>query len=356
MPAKSFHGNILVIDDNEMNRNMLGRRLERSGHRVSEAENGLEGLSMLKNGKFDLVLLDVLMPVMNGFETLQQIKDDPKLKHLPIIMISAMDEVDSAVSCIEAGAEDYLPKPFNPILLKARISACLEKKYLRDSEMEHMAQLRVEREKSDRLLHCILPKAIAERLKNGETTIADTFDEATVLFADIVDFQALSKQYQPERMVQLLNDLFSGFDWLVDMHGMERIRTLGDAYMAVSGIPAPNAEHARAALDVGLEMLRIAKRFNARNGVDFKVRIGIATGPVMAGIVGRKKFLYYVWGPTVNIARDLEGSCPPDAVHVDSGIRAAYRDRYIFQDSPHVSVVGKDRVSASFLTGRIAGK
>lgn len=352
-PAKVFHGSILVIDDNEMNRDMLARRLERTGHKVSEAENGLEGLSMLKNGKFDLVLLDVLMPVMNGFETLQQIKEDAKLKHLPIIMISAMDEVDAAVSCIEAGAEDYLPKPFNPILLKARISACLEKKYLRDSEMEHMAQLRVEREKSDRLLHCILPKAIADRLKNGETTIADTFDEATVLFVDIVDFQTLSKQYLPERMVQLLNDLFSGFDWLVDMHGMERIRTLGDAYMAVSGIPAPHPEHGRAALDVALEMLRITKRFNSRNGVDFKVRIGLSSGPVMAGIVGRKKFLYYVWGPTVNIARDLETSSLPDCIHVDSGIRAAFRQKYIFQDSAHVVVAGNDRVSASFLTGKM---
>jgi len=189
-------------------------------------------------------------------------------------------------------------------------------------------------------------------LKNGETTIADTFDEATVLFADIVDFQALSKQYQPERMVQLLNDLFSGFDWLVDMHGMERIRTLGDAYMAVSGIPAPHAEHGRAALDVALEMLRIAKRFNSRNGVDFKVRIGLSSGPVMAGIVGRKKFLYYVWGPTVNIARDLESSCPPDSIQVDGGIRAAFREKYVFQDSDHVAVVGRDRVAASFLVAK----
>jgi class 3 adenylate cyclase len=150
----------------------------------------------------------------------------------------------------------------------------------------------------------------------------------------------------------LLNDLFSGFDWLVDMHGMERIRTLGDAYMAVSGIPAPHPEHTRATLDVALEMLRIAKRFNSRNGVDFKVRIGVSSGPVMAGIVGRKKFLYYVWGPTVNIARDLESSCPPDSIQADSGIRAAFREKYIFKDSEHVAVVGHERVAASFLVAK----
>jgi class 3 adenylate cyclase len=135
---------------------------------------------------------------------------------------------------------------------------------------------------------------------------------------------------------------------------MERIRTLGDAYMAVAGIPSPNEDHARAALDVALEMLRIAKRFNARNGVDFKIRIGVSSGPVMAGIVGRKKFLYYVWGPTVNIARDLESHCKPDSIQVDSGMRAAFRERYAFEESSHIVVAGKDRLATSFLLGKIA--
>lgn len=348
----SGNGRILLIDDNEMNRNMLGRRLERLGHKVIEAENGLEGLSMLQTDDFDLILLDVLMPVMNGFETLKQIKTDMRLRHLPVIMISAMDEVDAAVNCIEAGAEDYLPKPFNPVLLKARISASLEKKRLRDSEQAHTAELQVEREKSDRLLHCILPKAIAERLKNGETTIADTFDEATVLFADIVDFEHLSRQFPPERMVQLLNDIFSGFDWLVDMHAMERIRTVGDSYMAVAGVPSPREDHQAAAVEVAMEMLRITNRFNSRNGVDFKVRVGVCTGPVMAGIVGRKKFLYYLWGQTVNIARELEATAPAGGIQVNAGLYDILQEKYLFKPGEKPVTVGKDRVSTFFVTGR----
>lgn len=344
-------GRILLIDDNEMNRNMLGRRLERLGYKVTEAENGLDGLTMLKISEFDLILLDVLMPVMNGFETLQQLKSDMELRHLPVIMISAMDEIDAAVNCIEAGAEDYLPKPFNPVLLKARISASLEKKRLRDREQAYTAELRVEREKSDRLLHCILPKAIAERLKNGETTIADTFDEATVLFADIVDFEHLSKQYPPERMVQLLNDIFSGFDWLVDMHAMERIRTVGDSYMAVAGVPSPREDHAQAAVEVAMEMLRITNRFNSRNGVDFKVRVGICTGPVMAGIVGRKKFLYYLWGQTVNIARELENTAPATGIQVNQVIHDSLADKFVFKEGKTLTV-GKDKVATYFVTGR----
>jgi adenylate cyclase len=348
----SGNGRILLIDDNEMNRNMLGRRLERLGHKVTEAENGLEGLSMLQTGEYDLILLDVLMPVMNGFETLKQLKADMRLRHLPVIMISAMDEIDAAVNCIEAGAEDYLPKPFNPVLLKARISASLEKKRLRDSEQAHTAELRIEREKSDRLLHCILPKAIAERLKNGETTIADTFDESTVLFADIVDFEQQAKLYPPERMVQLLNDIFSGFDWLVDMHAMERIRTVGDSYMAVAGVPSPRADHSTAAVEVAMEMLRITNRFNSRNGVDFKVRVGVCTGPVMAGIVGRKKFLYYLWGQTVNIARELENTAPAGAIQVNQTIHDLLQEKYVFKAGDKPLIVGKDKVATYFVTGR----
>lgn len=350
--TSSGDGKILLIDDNEMNRNMLGRRLERLGHKITEAENGLEGLSMLQTGDYDLVLLDVLMPVMNGFETLKQLKADERLRHLPVIMISAMDEIDAAVNCIEAGAEDYLPKPFNPVLLKARISASLEKKRLRDSEQARIAELRVEREKSDRLLHCILPKAIADRLKNGESTIADTFEEATVLFADIVDFDHLSKLFPPERMVQLLNDIFSGFDWLVDMHAMERIRTVGDSYMAVAGVPSPRADHASAAVEVAMEMLRITNRFNSRNGVDFKVRIGICTGPVMAGIVGRKKFLYYLWGQTVNIARELEVTAPAGGIQVNGIIHDSLLDKYIFKPREDRITVGKEKINTFFVTGR----
>lgn len=350
--AGSGNGRILLIDDNEMNRNMLGRRLERLGHKVTEAENGLEGLSMLQTGDYDLILLDVLMPVMNGFETLSQLKADMRLRHLPVIMISAMDEIDAAVNCIEAGAEDYLPKPFNPVLLKARISASLEKKRLRDSEQAHTAELRIEREKSDRLLHCILPKAIAERLKNGESTIADTFDEATVLFADIVDFEQQAKLYPPERMVQLLNDIFSGFDWLVDMHAMERIRTVGDAYMAVSGVPSPRTDHTQSAVEVAMEMLRITNRFNSRNGVDFKVRVGVCTGPVMAGIVGRKKFLYYLWGPTVNIARELQATSPAGSIQITTAMRDILLDKFVYKDGGKPLTIGKDVVSTSFIVGR----
>ena len=189
---KGDEGSVLVVDDNEVNRDLLARRLQRQGHVVTVAEDGLQALEMLRRDPFDLVLLDIMMPQMNGYQVLENLKADEKLRHIPVIMISAVDDIDSVVRCIELGAEDYLSKPFNPVLLRARISACLEKKRLRDKEQAYLLELGLEKEKSERLLLNILPKAIAQRLKHGESTIADSFAEVTVMFADLVGFTKLS--------------------------------------------------------------------------------------------------------------------------------------------------------------------
>jgi sigma-B regulation protein RsbU (phosphoserine phosphatase) len=151
-PETSPGGLLLVVDDNEMNRDMLSRRLLRQGHQVEMATNGREALAMIESRAFDLVLLDIMMPEMNGYEVLEYVKSDPLLRHIPVIMITAVDEIESVVRCIELGADDYLPKPFNPILLKARINASLEKKRLRDQQVAYTRQLDLEnRRKSDEL-------------------------------------------------------------------------------------------------------------------------------------------------------------------------------------------------------------
>ena len=158
---------LLAVDDDEMNRDMLVRRLQKLGYQVGEAATGREALQKLKDGNFDLVLLDILMPDLDGFQTLEFMKADPRLRHIPAIMLTALDDVDSIVRCIEAGAEDYVAKPFNPVILRARITASLDKKRLRDQEQAFLNQLQLERSKSERLLLNVLPKAIAERLKAG---------------------------------------------------------------------------------------------------------------------------------------------------------------------------------------------
>src|SRR5207244_12860184 len=155
------------------------------------------------------------------------------------------------------GAEDYLPKPFKPVLLNARIGACLEKKRLRDQEHAFLVQLRLEREKSDRLLLNVLPKSIADRLKQGESTIADNFADAPVLFADLGDFTKLSSQVPAPDLVRLLNEIFSKFDWLAELHHLEKIKTIGDAYMLADELPVPRPDHAEAMAEMALDMQKV---------------------------------------------------------------------------------------------------
>ncbi|HKB56240.1 MAG TPA: response regulator, partial [Lacunisphaera sp.] len=256
---------LLAVDDDEMNRDMLVRRLQKLGYQVGEAATGREALQKLKDGNFDLVLLDILMPDLDGFQTLEFMKADPRLKHIPVIMLTALDDVESNVRCIDAGAEDYVAKPFNPVILRARITASLDKKRLRDQEQAFLNQLQLERSKSERLLLNVLPKAIAERLKAGQRTLVDSFIDSTVLFADIVGFTRIAAKQSPHRTVQLLNEIFSGFDRIAEQLELEKIKTIGDAYMMVSGVPIIRNDHAEACATAAFEMLEAVRVFNRRH-------------------------------------------------------------------------------------------
>ena len=345
-------GLILVVDDNEMNRDMLGRRLERQGHTVLEAENGRKALEILESVKVDLVLLDILMPELDGMQTLEMLKAHKTNRYTPVVMLSALDELDKVVRCIEIGAEDFLPKPFNQVLLNARIGACLEKKRLRDQEQAYLDQLRIEREKSERLLLNVLPKSIADRLKQGETTIADSFPDVTVLFADLGDFTRRSTEVPAPELVHLLNEIFSKFDWLAELHLLEKIKTIGDAYMAVGGLPTPRPDHVEAVAEMALDMQKVATKLNWGDGKSIDLRIGISTGPVVAGIIGSKKFIYDLWGDTVNIASRMESLGQFGAIQVSEPTYERLKDSYTFERRGRIEVKGKGQMTTYFLTGR----
>jgi class 3 adenylate cyclase len=345
-------GNLLVVDDDSMNREMLARRLQRSGFNITTAENGRVALELLKQRAFDLVLLDIIMPELNGFHTLEFIKADPHLRHLPVIMLTALDEVDSTVRCIEAGAEDYVPKPFNTIILHARINASLEKKRLRDQEQAYLSELQAERAKSDRLLLNVLPTAIADRLKQGERTIVDSFREATVVFADIVGFTSFSANIAPSRTVQLLNDLFSGFDKLAETYELEKIKTIGDSYMVVGGVPIPRPEHAERCALMALDMLEVLNHFNRRHSLNLDIRVGINSGPVVAGIIGMRKFSYDLWGDTVNVASRMESHSLPGMIQVSPSTHALLADKFILEERGQIDVKSRGFMATYRLVGR----
>jgi class 3 adenylate cyclase/ActR/RegA family two-component response regulator len=300
--AAADAGRILVVDDNEINRDMLRRRLEREGHLVRCAENGRRALEMLRAADFDLVLLDILMPDINGYQVLESMKGDPELRHIPVIMISALDEIDSVVRCIEIGAEDYLPKPFNPVVLRARLGASLEKKRLRDREVVHLRQIEEGKKKSDELLHVILPHDIVEELKANNYVMPRRHDDVAVLFCDIVGFTPYSASRQPEEIVAALQQLFEAYEELAAKHEMYKIKTIGDSFMSTANLIQPVGNPVASAARCGLEMVEVARRLPA----GWDVRVGIHVGPVVAGVVGRKQYLYDLWGDTVNTAARVE--------------------------------------------------
>ncbi|MBL9134953.1 MAG: response regulator [Verrucomicrobiales bacterium] len=350
--AMSMSGTVLLVDDDESNRALLSRRLKRLGFQVIEVGDGSAALDCLRQTPVDVILLDMLMPGMRGDEILGQIKTDPRIADLPVIMLSALDDMDSVVRCILLGAEDYLAKPFNPVLLRARIGACLEKRRLRQREQSYLAAIEKERQKSDSLLLNVLPLPIANRLKLGETTIVDSLADATILFADVVGFTELAARVSSVDLVRLLDDIFSHFDTLAEAQGLEKIKTIGDAYMVVGGLPTGRSDHAEAIADLALGMLAdISQRFSS-SPTPLRLRLGINTGPVIAGVIGRHKFNYDLWGDTVNMASRMESHGLPGCIQVTETTYLRLRDRYVLEPRGEIEVKGKGRMRTWFLKGR----
>ncbi|WP_244598531.1 adenylate/guanylate cyclase domain-containing protein [Rhizobium tubonense] len=314
-PVTEYAGRILIVDDTAANRELLSRRLHRDGHAVVAASSGEEALRILDRQEFDLVLVDVLMPGMNGIELLGRLKSDRRFREIPVVMVSGLTDDDAVARCIKAGAEDYLRKPINPVLLRARIAACLERRRWRARENQYLAQIEFEKERANALLHAVLPKQVIKRLAEGEEVIADRIDMVTIIFADIVNFTEFAARTPAAALVRRLGDLFTRFDALADQYGIEKIKTIGDAYMAAAGLPDPRADHALAAVAFAKALLAEPSG-TLGCGPPFLLRVGIHSGPVIAGLIGRKRFAYDVWGHTVNVASRMESCGIPGRIQI----------------------------------------
>jgi class 3 adenylate cyclase len=343
---------ILIVDDEPFNVDYLEQELEDLEYDTVSAFNGREALAQVEAEGPDVILLDIMMPEMDGFAVLERLKANGAWRNIPVIIISAMDDIDSVVRGIKLGAEEYLPKPFNEVLLKARIEASLEKKRWRDKEQAYLAQIEAEREKAERLLLNILPPSIAERLKEQPAGIVDYFVEATILFADIVGFTELSTRLTPLDLVALLNALFSAFDYLTEKYGLEKVKTIGDSYMVAGGLPQARPDHAQAVAEMALEMQAVMARFNQENAEPLDIRIGINTGPVIAGVIGSKKFIYDLWGDTVNTASRMESHGLASQIQVGPETYRQLQANYLLEERGEIEVKGKGRVKTYFLMGR----
>jgi len=297
MKSKHDPGQMLIVDDNRVNRLLLTRALEQNGHHVSNAENGKVAMEMLRTKPYDVLLLDIDMPEMNGFEVLEALLQDEELRYLPVIMTSASDELDRVVKCIEMGAEDYLVKPLNPVLLRARVNASLEKKRLRDEQRK--------------LFRTFATPAVAEQLLRDGFTLGGKYVTASIMFCDIRSFTALSEKQEPAEIIELLNDYFAlMFDAITANNGTVN-QMQGDGLMAIFGAPAHDEHHRTRAVNAALEMIELLKAFNeqraTQNKDEVRIGIGIATGKVIAGYTGTQhRATYTCVGDTVNLAARIE--------------------------------------------------
>ena len=290
-------GHMLVVDDNRVNRLLLTHALEQNGHLVETAENGKIAMEMLRSKTFDVLLLDIDMPVMNGFEVLEALLKDDDLRDLPVVMTSASDELDRVVKCIEMGAEDYLVKPLNPVLLRARVNTSLEKKRLRDQQRK--------------LFRTFATPEVAEQLLREGFSLGGKYVTASVMFADIRSFTTLSEKQEPSDTIEMLNGYFAlMFDAITGNNGTVN-QMEGDGMMAIFGAPVYHEAHREDAVRAALEMIELLKIFNeqraAQNKSPIQIGVGIASGKVIAGYTGTQhRATYTCVGDAVNVAARIE--------------------------------------------------
>jgi class 3 adenylate cyclase len=360
-------GLILVVDDNAPNREMLTRRLEREGHQVQQVAGGREALDLLHRQPIDLVLLDVMMPEMDGYAVLQQLKADPALGRIPVLMISALDELDSVVRCIELGAEDYLPKPFDPVLLRARINACLEKKRLRDREAQHSQEL----EEWNRTLEQRVAEQVAlverlGRLKRffspqlAELIVAGGADDplkthrrdVTVCFLDLRGFTAFAETSEPEDVMGVLREYHAEMGKLILEHEGTLERFTGDGMMVFFSDPVPVSNPGERAVRMALAMRdRVMELIGKwrKLGYELDLGMGIAQGYATIGAIGFEgRWDYAAIGPVTNLAARLCNEAKPGQILISKRVLAMTDGLLEVESAGELSLAGFHRPVPAF--------
>ncbi len=370
--ADILHGNILIVDDKKANVLLLERMLRSAGYVSITSTMGPTEVSELHHkNRYDLILLDLQMPGMDGFQVMENLKKIETGSYLPVLVITA--QPNHKLRALKMGAKDFVSKPFDIAEVLLRAYNMIEVRLLNKEVKSLYDRVVAEQKVSDRLLLNVLPVAITERLKNRQELtadrrassrsstfwhgdyfseiIADSFKEATVLFADIVEFTMLAEAVSPEVLVGILNEIFTSFDSIADQHGLEKIKTSGDAYMAAAGLPIPMKDHAFRAAHMALDMMEAIEHFNEHSPYKLKMRIGIDTGSVVAGVIGTKKFIYDLWGDTVNTASRMESHGMPGRIQITNSTKQLLIDSFTLEERGIIDVKSKGKMRTWFLNG-----
>ncbi|MDG5766826.1 adenylate/guanylate cyclase domain-containing protein [Balneolales bacterium ANBcel1] len=328
---------ILVVESNQLNLELLLTFFMQSEYRIAAATTGIKALKICEEITPDLILMDVQMPEMDGFQTAGKLLKNPKTQDIPIIFTSTLTDSNIILKCFESGGIDYISKPFKKAELLARIHTHLSLKILRE-------QLQTDRDHLTAILHNMLPMGLIKSLRNGEFPKPVSVDTAATLFTDFKNFSSITQKLGSKRSVDHLNQIYYAFDEIVEAFGMERIKTIGDAYFAVGGINTHPSNIYLYPILAGLKFKEFVAYYTEhKTDADWQLRIGFAVGPVTSGVIGYQKIAYDVWGDTVNLANHLEHVGRPGYVVIPEFIYDKVRDfvTVSFMDTIHSNPWGE---------------
>ena len=325
---------VLVVDDATENIDVIVGLLK-DQYRVKAAINGIKALKIVDKNPPDLILLDIMMPEMDGYEVITNLKSNASTREIPVIFLTGKTEVSDETKGFELGAIDYISKPFNPAVVKARVNTHME--------------LVLQRKKTEQLLANILPEKVIQELKETGGSKPDLFENVSVLFSDFVDFTDISSGITPELLISELSDIFTKFDEIIEANNCERIKTIGDAYLAVSGMPNEDPYHAKNIVKAAKEMVDYLKERNATSELIWKTRIGIHSGPIVAGIVGTKKYLYDIFGDSVNTASRVETASEPMKISISQSTYELVSDSFTLTPRGPIELKGKGELNLYFV-------
>lgn len=340
-------GSLLVVDDNAMNRDLLSRQLARAGFMVQTAESGAEALRIMDGRDFDLVLLDVIMPEMDGLEVLRRVKSDPHLAETPVIVLSSLDDVESAIRCIELGADDFLHKPFHPTLLQARIGASLEIRRRRDEHDRQLARLDESELFVERILRSSFPAAIADRIRSGETEIVESYGDVTVLWCD-VESAARDRIRDPSQVAGRMQRLLEALDRVAEEHELGTVVQAEDGVVLAGGVPIPAEDHAHR---VASAALALRDGLRSDPSFDAPIRVGMDSGEVTGGVLGGERLGYRLWGDPVDLARSLGRQAETGQVMVSPGAYRLLKDGWAFATLGVQEIPGRGQMRTYVLEG-----
>jgi adenylate cyclase len=356
--AEILKAKILIVDDLPANVLLLERMLSGAGYAsIASTLDPRAVCDLHQKNDYDLIVLDLQMPVMDGFEVMEALKRVEKSGYLPVLVITA--QPDHKLRALEAGAKDFISKPFDVSEVLTRVRNMLEVRLLhvevhrKNDELKRLFdQVVAERKVSERLALQVPPDSIAARLQARPEVTPDTFADVTVLIADIVGFAEQTPAVGPERLTLLLEEIFTKFDGLVKERGLKKVKTLGNSYMVAAGVPTIAGDHAARAAHLALDMVDALAHFNERGGHSLQVRIGIASGPVVAGVIGKRMYVYDVWGDAVNTASRMESHGVAGRVQVAESTRRLLGEPFQLEERGTLAVEGLGEVKTWFVGGR----